>query len=420
MRILLLNQAFYPDVASTAQHASDLARALVQRGHRVTVVCSRSAYDDPSVRFPRSEDWQGIRIQRVSGTGFGKSTRLSRAIDFGTVMVAMFVRVLLLGRVDLTVAMTSPPLLSFTAAIFSRLRHSKLVLWIMDLNPDQAIAAGWLHAGSRGARLLTALLSFSLRCASHVVVLDRFMRDRMIRKGVPRERIAVIPPWSHNEAVAFDPAGRGRFRAAHGLTGRFVVMYSGNHSPCHPLDTILEAARSVSARVDIVFCFIGGGSQWVRVKEFASRHSLRNIVCLPYQPIETLRESLSSADLHAVVMGEPFVGIIHPCKIYNIVALGIPFLYIGPSESHIEDLIADNRLAQASYRVRHRDVPAAVAGILSAAADPTHEVPTLLRTSARFSQNTLVSQFVDLLESVATDAGAAPPRAPEELSALDR
>lgn len=420
MHILILNQAFYPDVASTAQHASDLARALVQRGHRVTVVCSRRAYDDPEIRFPRDEVWQGIRIRRVSGAGFGKSTRLSRAVDFGTVMAAMFCRVLLLDRVDLTVAMTSPPLLSLIAALFSRLRHSKLVLWIMDLNPDQAIAAGWLHAGSLGARLLNALLSYSLSCAGGIVVLDRFMRDRLIRKGVPQERISVIAPWSHDEAVAFDPAGRDRFRAAHNLTGRFVVMYSGNHSPCHPLHTVLEAARSLSAREDIVFCFIGGGSQWARVKEFASTHSLRNVLCLPYQPIETLRDSLSAADLHVVVMGDPFVGIIHPCKVYNIVTLGTPFLYIGPPQSHIEDLIADGRLQHASYRVRHGDLQAAIAGILSAAADPKHEDPALLRTSARFSQRLLASQMADLLESVAAAPGAVPPRAPEELPALDR
>ena len=42
--------------------------------------------------------------------------------------------------------------------------------------------------------------------------------------------------------------------------------------------------------------------------------------------------------IHVVVMGDPFVGLIHPCKIYNILRLGTPVLYIGPAESHITDL----------------------------------------------------------------------------------
>src|SRR5207249_2645845 len=72
MRILLLNQAFHPDVVSSGQHLTDLALALVARGHAVTVVTSRRAYDDPKVRFARRERWNGIEIIRTGSTGLGK------------------------------------------------------------------------------------------------------------------------------------------------------------------------------------------------------------------------------------------------------------------------------------------------------------------------------------------------------------
>jgi len=55
MRILLLNQVFYPDVVSTAQHLSELAEALAQAGHQVTVLCSSRGYDHPELRFARRE-----------------------------------------------------------------------------------------------------------------------------------------------------------------------------------------------------------------------------------------------------------------------------------------------------------------------------------------------------------------------------
>src|ERR1700674_4573981 len=75
MNILLLNQAFYPDVVSTAQHASDLAGALTQAGHEVTVVCNSRGYDDPKLRFPNQESWNGVKIVRVRSTGFGKGSK---------------------------------------------------------------------------------------------------------------------------------------------------------------------------------------------------------------------------------------------------------------------------------------------------------------------------------------------------------
>src|SRR5262249_9204014 len=153
--------------------------------------------------------------------------------------------------------------------------------------------------------------------ARKVVVLDRFMREKVRAKGVPAEKIAVIPPWSHDKSIGYDKLGRNLFRAEHGLASKFVVMYSGNHSPCHPLDTVLEAARQLASDSAIPFCFVGGGSEMAKVKEFAGRHSLDNVVCLPYQPLEHLSASLSAADLHLVVMGDAFVGLVHPCKIYN-------------------------------------------------------------------------------------------------------
>src|SRR2546430_17059891 len=81
MKILLLNQAFHPDVVSTRQHLAELALALAERGHAVTVVTSRRAYDNPTVRFAGRERWNGIEIIRVGSTGFGKGAKWKRASD---------------------------------------------------------------------------------------------------------------------------------------------------------------------------------------------------------------------------------------------------------------------------------------------------------------------------------------------------
>jgi len=187
----------------------------------------------------------------------------------------------------------------------------------MDLNPDEAIAAGWLRNNSLTARILDRMSRFSLKEADRVIVLTGSCRNEFCGNVSEPDKVAVIPPWSHDDAVRFDAAGREQFRKAHGLDGKFVVMYSGNHSPCHPLDTLLTAASALKEEQDIAFCFVGGGSEFARVKEFGTRRQLANIVCLPYQARDQIAGSLSAADLHVVVMGDAFVGITHPCKIYN-------------------------------------------------------------------------------------------------------
>jgi glycosyltransferase involved in cell wall biosynthesis len=394
MNILILNQAFYPDVVSTAQHAGDLAIGLTRAGHNVTVICNSKGYDDPSLRFPSQETWNGIKIVRIRSTGFGKTSKWRRASDFGTFMASCAFRLLSLPKVDVVVAMTSPPLISFLATLAVPYKARSLVFWSMDLNPDEAIAAGWLRAKSPIACLLSRMLLHSLRRADRIVALDRFMKERIQAKGVAAEKVMVVPPWSHDDCVMFDQAGREEFRANYKLSDKFVVMYSGNHSPCHPLETLLEAAERLGKNEDVVFCFVGGGSEFGKVKERARSRGLHNVLCLPYQPIEKLSGSLSAADLHVVVMGDLYVGIVHPCKIYNVLAVKKPFLYIGPNESHVTDIIRQSD----AYVSSHGDVEGVVANILRAMRTPSLDLPCGARVEKLFSKERLLPEIISVIE----------------------
>jgi len=404
MRILLLNQAFYPDVVSTAQHAADLAKGLTQAGHDVTVLSSSRGYDNPRIRFAKRERWNDVNIIRIGSTGLGKGSKWRRAIDFGTFMANCALRLWLLPHFDVVLAMTSPPLISFLASLAVPSKANNLVFWSMDLNPDEAIAAGWLSEGSFAARVLSAMLLYSLKRAAVIVALDRFMKLRIEAKAVDPGRILVVPPWAHDDHVRFDSIGREEFRKLHGLSNKFVVMYSGNHSPCHPLDTLLDAAERLAGHDDIAFCFIGGGSEFKKVQQRVQDHRLSNVLCLPYQPFETLSASLSAADLHVVIMGDPYVGIVHPCKIYNVLALGIPFLYIGPMESHVRDIMT--QVSSRAYAAAHGDVYTVVANILRAKRSTADVLPLAAQLRDGFSRDVLVHQLISVIEQTESRAHA--------------
>lgn len=401
MRFLLLNQTFHPDVMATAQYLTDVARALSAAGHEVSVIASRRAYDDPQKQFAADESWNGVRIRRVWTSRLGKAAKWRRAVDFASFVLACAWRLLFEPRPDVVVALTSPPLISFLGACFARLRRARFVYWVMDLNPDEAIAAGWLRERSFVARVLNALSIYSLRTASEVVVLDRFMRERIAAKGIALDKIIVLPPWSQDDAVHYDGQGREKFRAAHGLTDKFVVMYSGNHSPCHPLTNLLEAAKEFARQSSsrVMFCFVGGGSGFAKVKQFAAEHALSNIICLPYRPLNELAASLSAADVHVVVMGDSFVGTIHPCKIYNILAVRTPVLYVGPPESHVTEILQKLASPEVGVRVGHGDIPGTIASInrLESRHPSRVDSNSCERTAREFSKAALMKRLIDLL-----------------------
>ncbi len=405
MKVLLLNQCFRPDHVATAQYLTDLALALVKAGHQVTVVASCRGYDDPAVHYLVRETWQGIDIRRIWTPGLGKQAKWRRLIDFGTFWLNAARILLFLPRHDVTVCLTSPPLISTLGTIAAKLKGGAVVPWVMDLNPDEAVAAGWLKAGGIVERTLTLIQNWSFRRASRIIALDRFMAARLQAKGVRAEVIHTDAPWSHDHAVSYETTAREAFRAEHALTGKFIVMYSGNHSPCHPLDAVLAASDAMKADGRLHFLFVGGGSEFKKVQAFAKAKALSNITCLSYQPMEKLSGSLSAADLHLVVMGDPFVGIVHPCKIYNILMLGIPFLFIGPDQSHGGDLarcLGDPTHARMAHNGDVAEIMRQIRAAMQLGSRPVNEAAKAL--GAEFSHTVLCPRLVHIIEQAGARA----------------
>jgi hypothetical protein len=116
-----------------------------------------------------------------------------------------------------------------------------------------------------------------------------------------------------------------------------------------------------------LFVFIGNGVRTKDVGDYKQRHRLENILQLPHQPRASLHYSLTAADLHIIVMGDPFVGIVHPCKIYSIMVLGLPFIAIGPEDSHLSDIV---RESHCGFSIRHGNVDKLVASIQELSKQP--------------------------------------------------
>jgi colanic acid biosynthesis glycosyl transferase WcaI len=403
VKVLLLSQVFHPDIVAVAQYLTDLGLNLTAGGHQVTVLCSSHGYDNPLTKFPQEEIWEGISIRRVPVWGLGKKSKFRRILSFASFFLSSLACLARMPRQDVVVVAPPPPLLSVLAALFVRFRGGRVLYWSMDLNPDEAIAAGWMKRDSPAAQILEKALRYSLRASSSIVVLDRFMKDRIVAKGIPAGKVHIVPVWSLDQAVYFEPDGREAFRRQLGVENKFVVMYSGNHSPLHPLETMLQAALQLRNNLGIAFVFVGGGSEFLRVEAFARELALPNVVCMPYRPLESLAASLSAADLQVVLLGDAFIGIVHPCKIYNMLAVGAPFLYIGPEQSHITDMQQYPGIARMGHFVRHGEVDRVVNLVTHLAADfasGSSSRPGRPADLDRFSQGFLMPSMMALIEAV--------------------
>lgn len=402
-RLLILSQVYVPDPAAVGQHLHDFAAAMARRGHDVVVYCSSRGYDDPSLRYPKREVRDGVNIRRYGLPFYNKRKMLVRIFGSAWAMAALVLMALFTRRVGCVFFSTSPPLVGFAATLVAMLKRAPRVYWAMDLNPDQLLAVGKLKPGSLVHRVLEQVNRFVLRHASLTIALDRFMEQRL-RTGGRRVggEMLVMPPWGYERVGDPLPHADNWFRERHGLQGKVVVMYSGNHSPSNPLDTLLAAATKLRDEERIRFAFIGGGMGKPPLEAFVTEHGLANVLSLPYQPLSDLRYSLSAADVHVVSIGAEMVGIIHPCKVYASMAVGRPVLFLGPAPSHVADLLATHGFG---WHVKHGDVDGCVQTIREIAATDEVKLAEMGRRAQAaletgLSQAALCDRMADAVERV--------------------
>lgn len=392
MRLVFINRVFFPDHSATSQILSDLCFALAARGHEVHVVTSRLLYDDPSLALPANEMASGVAVHRVWTSRFGRGTLLRRAMDYLTFYLSALWRLARLAdRNTILVAKTDPPMISAVVALAGRATGARLVNWTQDLFPEVAVAVGIRVMRPALARWLAVVRDWSLRRAVRNVVIGEHMRARLLARGLPDSKIAVIHNWADGEAIVAKPgtgigaavgpavlersdgnssggrrgtgirtfisesgAGYGAsggegapvdgmkanpLRSEWGLGGKFVVGYSGNLGRVHEFVTLLDAAGQLAEREDIVFLFIGGGYQLDALKAASARRGLANVQFRPYQPRERLAQSLGTCDAHLVTLRPGLDGLVLPSKFYGIIAAGRPVLFVGALEGEVPDLV---------------------------------------------------------------------------------
>jgi colanic acid biosynthesis glycosyl transferase WcaI len=367
-RVLFINQYYWPDHASTAQHLADLAESLAARGYECHVMASQGRYKPGGPRPPAHEVHEGVHIHRVPATSLGRRGTWARLTDYLTFYAGAMVKAMLLPRFGVVVTLTTPPLIGLIGTLLKRFRKTRHIYWSMDLHPDASLALGRMSPSSPFARSLSWLSGFVYRRADLVVVLGPYMADRIALKNVPPERIATIPVWSQRDEVYPTPRDANALRKALGLEATFVAMYSGNLGLAHSFEEFIEAARRLRDRRDFVFLFVGEGPRLGEVKVARDQERLENIRLLDYVPRAQLQASLALADVHLISMRSEMTGIVVPGKLYGAMAAGRPAVFVGPEHCESADTI---RAAGCGITVTQGDSNGLVAALVHLSKNPS-------------------------------------------------
>jgi colanic acid biosynthesis glycosyl transferase WcaI len=331
MRLLVICPHFEPDVAPTGVVMSQICHQLTAGGHELHVVTSLPWYEHHRVepewrgRLVRTEDQAWGRITRVHPFPTDKRNIPARAAAFaGFTGLAALRALLRAGRPEGVLAMSPPITLGLAGALVARSRRVPFVFNIQDVFPDVAIQVEAIRSPTmiRAARWLER---FTYRRADAVTVLSEDLRDNVVAKigAGSRTRVRVIPNFVDTGRIR--PSSRyNGYRDELGLGDRTVVMYAGNVGFSQPLHLMVEAARELRDRDDVVFVVNGGGSGRPAMEEAA--RGLPNFRFVDFQPLERLPEVLAAADVHVIALRRGLARSSVPSKLYSVLAAGRPVL----------------------------------------------------------------------------------------------
>jgi len=346
MRILLLNQTFYPDVAATAQHAHDLALDLVKQGHQVSVVTSRSIYGKKGAELPKREAVDGIEVYRVGASLFGKGSTFARLIDFLAFYVLATVQMISLPKHDVIVPFTTPPMIVCAAVLTKWIKRCKVVYWVMDLYPDIAVAHGILKPKGLVTKLLRGIHRLFAQRTDAVVALGTCMKDKLVAQGVDVDKVHVLTVWADASEITPTERADNTLAEQWGLGDDFIVMYSGNFGLAHDTETLKQAMLSLRDEPGLRFLFVGAGKGFEAIQQFAKDQSLTHTMFQPYQPRSELSQSLSLGDVHLVSQTDAMTGLLVPCKLFGILTAARPAIFIGHPDAYAWQLIEQHQLGR--------------------------------------------------------------------------
>jgi len=396
MRVLLINQYFPPDTAATAKIGAVVARALARRAS-VVVLAGRPSYDPAEHHRPYlwRRDRQGdVVVEHVGSTAFTRHRMVGRVANYLSYL-ALAVPRALAADADVVLAMTDPPVAGIAGALIAALRRLPFVYNVRDLYPDMALAAGLLRPGPLAAAW-ERLHQWALRRADRVVVLGEDMRERIVAKGIPAERVVVVRDGASIPTAVFGvdhPVAqevRGDFR--------FVVLHAGNLGFYGAWETLVRAATLLNGE-GVGFVFIGAGAAAARVQALATSANGRARF-LSFRPASEVPHVLAAGDLNVVTVRRGLEGVVVPSKLYGILAAGRPVLAVAPEASDVARIVRRYRCGFVADPDRPESVAQAVREAMASPGDLA-AMGARARAAARdFEQQAELDRFVRVVEAV--------------------
>jgi len=406
MRITFLCQYFPPEMGAPSARTFEHARHWASLGHDVTVITGFPNHPTGVIlpeyrgRFVKRERVEGIDLLRVwvyvaANKGFTKRVLNFLSFFFSSVTLGC----LMTRRPDVVVG-TSPQFFCAVAAYcLSVIKRAPFVFEVRDIWPQSAVELGALK-NRLLIRLLETIENRLYQRAALIVPVAESTQHHLISKGVPAEKISIVPNGVDAKYLSSARAAPEGLREELGLEGKFIVSYIGTHGMSHALEVVLHAAKKLERDPAIHFLFVGEGAEKESLKRLGAELQLSNTTFINQQPRERLLSFYCASDLSVVPLKRlPIFKKVLPSKLFELMGVGCPV--ICSVEGEAAALVTS---AESGLCIEPENVDALVEAVTRLRGDwelrarMSGNGRSFVRT--RYLRSTLAEKYLNALETV--------------------
>ncbi|MBZ0297875.1 MAG: glycosyltransferase family 4 protein [Anaerolineae bacterium] len=331
MHILMVTSYFEPDSGAAAVRLSRLARLLHRRGHEVTVLTTLPHYPEGRIQEGYQGAWEveenrsGVRVIQT-WLWATPSARISRKfLSQITFMLTAALRGLRLPRPDVIFIEAQPVFTCMAAVFIARMLRVPYVMHVSAMWPEHLLSVGALTEDHPVYRIARAVVDEMYRGAAAISTLSPNWVDDIQRYVGPRDAVQFIDNGVDLER--FHPGLDDRsFRERHNLPlDKRLVTFIGTFATQYDFEVMFEVARRLTDHPDVLFVFIGGGSQSELVEQQLASGEPANLRWLGLIDREEIPQAWAASQLTYLSFRDQdlYRGTI-PGKFFEAMACGVP------------------------------------------------------------------------------------------------
>jgi len=335
----MLTQYFPPEAGAAQVRLKELAKGLQRNGHQVTVVTAfpnhPSGVIPPHYRghFRMKDEVEGIPVWRTWIYPVQRGRFWKRLLNYFSFVFSSFWGLSKAGKQDI-IFFESPPLfLGITALVYGWFTRTRIIMNISDLWPESAVALGlvnsrWMIEAAESLEKLLYRKAWKISCQTEGI------RDSLLQRGVPKEKVTFLPNGVNLELFAPRERDLEMAKKLSINAEDFVLIYAGTMGYAQGLESVIRTAEILKDKTDLRFLFVGDGTEKPMLEALVKEKELSSVIFVDFQPVQEMPRyfSLSSASIVPLKKNKLFEGA-RPSKMFPALGSAVPVIYSGEGEA---------------------------------------------------------------------------------------